>query len=79
MTGFGRLALVVATVVCMTSLGCGGSATHTPTEVHDQKGEHLNFPAGGPDSPDYKKAAGNAAGGEASKEAANEAAPEEKK
>ncbi|MFM7316143.1 MAG: hypothetical protein ACKO5E_04295 [bacterium] len=37
--------------------GCGGGASHQPTELHDQKGEHLNFPAGGPNSPDAKKAA----------------------
>jgi hypothetical protein len=36
-------------------VGCGGPATGPMPEQHDQVGEHLNYPAGGPDSPDYKK------------------------
>lgn len=48
-------------VVALFALaGCGGSTTHTPTEMHDQQGEHLNYPAGGPNSPDYKKSQGKA-------------------
>ena len=35
--------------------GCDGPKEGTTTEKHDQVGEHLNYPAGGPDSPDYKK------------------------
>jgi hypothetical protein len=59
---FQRLISFGSTVaVCCFLLGCGDGATHTPTELHDQKGEHLNYPAGGPNSPDYKKAAGKSA------------------
>jgi len=43
-------------VLVFLASGCGGGGTHQPTELHDQKGEHLNFPAGGPNSPDAKKA-----------------------
>lgn len=79
MTEFCKFALIVTTAICMTALGCGGSSTHTPTELHDQKGEHLNYPAGGPNSPEYKNAAGKANKGVAPKDAAKEAAPAEKK
>jgi hypothetical protein len=48
--------LSVCSLIYLTA-GCGGGATHQPTELHDQKGEHLNYPAGGPNSPDAKKAA----------------------
>jgi len=53
-----RLLLTVITsgLVFLVS-GCGGGANHQPTELHDQKGEHLNYPAGGPNSPDAKKVA----------------------
>ncbi len=77
MSGFRKFALVMTTAISMTSFGCGGSATHTPTEQHDQKGEHLTYPAGGPNSPDYKKASGKAA--EAPKDAPADAAPAAKK
>lgn len=79
MTGFGKFALVLTTAICSTTIGCGGSSTHTPTEMHDEKGEHLNYPAAGPNSPDYKKAAGKASGSDASGDASKEAAPAEKK
>lgn len=75
MSGFGKFASVVAIAICTVAAGCGGTATHTPTELHDQKGEHLNYPAGGPNSPDNKKAAGKAASSETPKEPA----PAEKK
>lgn len=77
MSGFRKFALVMTAAISMSSFGCGGSATHTPTEQHDQKGEHLSYPAGGPNSPDFKKANGKAA--DAPKDAATEAAPAEKK
>jgi hypothetical protein len=35
--------------------GCGGPSTGTMPEQHDQVGEHLNYPAGGPGSPEYKR------------------------
>lgn len=35
--------------------GCDGPKEGTTTEKHDQVGEHLNYPAGGPNSPDNKK------------------------
>jgi hypothetical protein len=35
--------------------GCGGPAVGPMPEQHDQVGEHLNYPAGGPGSPDHKK------------------------
>ena len=35
--------------------GCGGPSTGPTPEKHDQVGEHLSYPAGGPDSPEYKK------------------------
>jgi hypothetical protein len=35
--------------------GCGGPTAGPMPEQHDQVGEHLNYPAGGPGSPDYKK------------------------
>lgn len=76
MSGFRKFALGSTMAVCITAIGCGGAATHTPTEQHDQKGEHLTYPAGGPNSPDYKKASGKA---DESKEAPKEAAPAEKK
>ena len=51
------ICLLSACLLIILTSGCGGGATHQPTELHDQKGEHLNYPAGGPNSPDAKKAA----------------------
>jgi hypothetical protein len=47
---------VCASVLGITLLGgCDGGSTGPTPEAHDQKGEHLNYPAAGANSPDYKK------------------------